>query len=77
MLAVLNDIGVLQVYPHAWAALTGTARQEGFSSLYRGLGLTCIKQAPQQAITFYCYDLLKEVLQTEVGRKPLKINNKN
>lgn len=62
----------LQAYPHAWAALTCTAREEGWRSLYRGLPLTCIKQTPQQAITFYCYDLLKDVLQTEQGRKPLQ-----
>ena len=108
----------MQAYPHAWAALTGTAKQEGFGALYRGLGLTCVKQvcstqpglwpssaqgasgllctkrclaflassiplhgkglnrcavmqAPQQAITFYCYDLLKDILQTEHAKRPV------
>ena len=61
-----------QVYPHAWAALTGVAREEGLGSLYRGLGVTCIKQAPAQAITFVCYDLLKDVLQAEQGRHSQK-----
>ncbi|KAK9789573.1 hypothetical protein WJX73_002973 [Symbiochloris irregularis] len=54
-----------QSYPHPWAALMTVANEEGVSALYRGLGLTCIKQAPSQAIVFLVYDALKEVLQTE------------
>ncbi|KAA6425606.1 MAG: hypothetical protein FRX49_04503 [Trebouxia sp. A1-2] len=46
-----------------WAALTSIAQQEGWRSLYKGIGLTWVKQAPQYAVTFLAYDKLKELLE--------------
>ncbi|KAL0033044.1 hypothetical protein WJX77_012276 [Trebouxia sp. C0004] len=46
-----------------WAALTSIAQQEGWRSLYKGIGLTWAKQAPQYAVTFLAYDKLKEMLE--------------
>lgn len=46
-----------------WTALTTIARNEGWRSLYKGIGLTWAKQAPQYAVTFLAYDLIKEYLE--------------
>ena len=46
-----------------WAALTSIAQQEGWRSLYKGIGLTWVKQAPQYAVTFLAYDKIKELLE--------------
>ena len=43
-----------------WAALTSIAH---WRSLYKGIGLTWAKQAPQYAVTFLAYDKLKEMLE--------------
>ena len=51
----------LQLYSNPLMALRAVATEEGVGALYRGLGLTCVKQAPTQAITFFMYETLKEV----------------
>lgn len=40
-------------------AIMQIAQTEGVRSLYKGVLLTWIKQAPQYAVTFCCYDLAK------------------
>lgn len=46
-------------------AIATIARTEGVGSLYKGVVLTWIKQAPQYAVTFCCYDLAKAWLASE------------
>lgn len=46
-----------------WKALTMIAKNEGWKSLYKGIGLTWAKQGPQYAVTFLAYDLIKEYLE--------------
>ena len=36
---------------------------QGWRALYRGLGVSCIKQAPQTGITLWAYDSAKTLLQ--------------
>ena len=43
------------------------ARTEGVGALYAGVWLTWVKQAPQYAVTFLCYDLAKAWLAAENG----------
>lgn len=43
------------------------ARAEGVGALYAGVWLTWLKQAPQYAVTFLCYDLAKAWLAAENG----------
>ena len=43
------------------------ARTEGVGALYAGVWLTWLKQAPQYAVTFLCYDLAKAWLAAENG----------
>ena len=40
---------------------------EGVGALYAGVWLTWVKQAPQYAVTFLCYDLAKAWLAAENG----------
>ena len=47
------------------AAISMIARQEGIGALYKGVLLTWVKQAPQYAVTFCCYDLAKSWLASE------------
>ena len=47
------------------AAMTLIAQQEGIGALYKGVMLTWLKQAPQYAVTFCCYDLAKSWLASE------------
>ncbi|EIE24257.1 mitochondrial carrier [Coccomyxa subellipsoidea C-169] len=49
------------------AALMAIARTEGVGALYAGVWLTWVKQAPQYAVTFLCYDLAKAWLAAENG----------
>ena len=44
-------------------ALRSIAQKEGWRSLYKGIGLTWAKQAPQYAVTFLAYDMVKELLE--------------
>ena len=46
-----------------FTALRTIAQNEGWRSLYKGIGLTWAKQAPQYAVTFLAYDMIKEVLE--------------
>ncbi|KAL3135657.1 hypothetical protein ABBQ38_006136 [Trebouxia sp. C0009 RCD-2024] len=46
-----------------FGALRTIAQKEGWRSLYKGIGLTWAKQAPQYAVTFLAYDLIKEILE--------------
>ena len=46
-----------------FTALRTIAQKEGWRSLYKGIGLTWAKQAPQYAVTFLAYDMIKEVLE--------------
>ena len=46
-----------------FTALRSIAQKEGWRSLYKGIGLTWAKQAPQYAVTFLAYDMIKEVLE--------------
>lgn len=46
-----------------FTALRTIAQTEGWRSLYKGIGLTWAKQAPQYAVTFLAYDMIKEVLE--------------
>ena len=49
------------------AALVTIAQKEGMGALYAGVWLTWLKQAPQYAVTFLCYDLAKAWLAAENG----------
>lgn len=46
-------------------AISLIARQEGIGALYKGVWLTWLKQAPQYAVTFCCYDMAKSLLAGE------------
>ena len=46
-------------------AISTIARQEGIRALYKGVLLTWVKQAPQYAVTFCCYDLAKTWLASD------------
>lgn len=46
-----------------FVALRSIAQEEGWRSLYKGIGLTWAKQAPQYAVTFLAYDMVKELLE--------------
>ena len=48
-------------------ALVNIAQKEGIGALYAGVWLTWLKQAPQYAVTFLCYDLAKAWLAAENG----------
>jgi hypothetical protein len=67
----------------AWAgtlpALMAIARNEGVGALYAGVWLTWVKQAPQYAVTFLCYDLAKAWLAAENGngKHPPILDKKN
>lgn len=50
------------------AAIMHIAQTEGVGSLYKGVLLTWVKQAPQYAVTFCCYDLAKAWLASETGK---------
>lgn len=50
-----------------FAALMAIGRNEGVGALYAGVWLTWVKQAPQYAVTFLCYDLAKAWLAAENG----------
>lgn len=52
-------------YPGVTAAVTSIAQQEGWQALYRGLGVSCIKQAPQTGLTLWAYDTCKRLLDLE------------
>ncbi len=49
------------------SALVNIAQKEGMGALYAGVWLTWLKQAPQYAVTFLCYDLAKAWLAAENG----------
>ena len=49
------------------SALVMIAQREGIGALYAGVWLTWLKQAPQYAVTFLCYDLAKAWLAAENG----------
>ena len=49
------------------SALVSIAQKEGIGALYAGVWLTWVKQAPQYAVTFLCYDLAKAWLAAENG----------
>jgi len=46
-------------------ALTTIAHKEGWPALYRGLGVSCIKQAPQTGLTLFAYDTCKKLLDLD------------
>ena len=54
-------------------AIATIARTEGVSSLYKGVVLTWVKQAPQYAVTFCCYDLAKAWLANDRDEQPAKL----
>ena len=49
-------------------AIMHIAQTEGVGSLYKGVLLTWVKQAPQYAVTFCCYDLAKAWLASESAK---------
>ncbi len=51
------------------AAIVQIAQTEGVGSLYKGVLLTWVKQAPQYAVTFCCYDLAKAWLANETAKQ--------
>lgn len=50
-------------------AIMQIAQNEGVGSRYKGVLLTWVKQAPQYAVTFCCYDLAKAWLANEAARQ--------
>lgn len=50
-------------------AIMQIAQNEGVGSLYKGVVLTWVKQAPQYAVTFCCYDLAKAWLASESAKQ--------
>jgi solute carrier family 25 phosphate transporter 23/24/25/41 len=49
-------------YNGTWHALTTMAKKEGFKSLYRGLLPNYLKVAPAMGVTFYSYELCKDIM---------------
>ncbi|KAI8095078.1 mitochondrial carrier domain-containing protein [Gilbertella persicaria] len=45
-----------------WTCLKSIIRQEGFASLYKGLGPSLVKVAPANAVTFMVFEETKDVL---------------
>jgi len=56
-----------ELYAGTLSALVTIAQKEGVGALYAGVWLTWLKQAPQYAVTFLCYDLAKAWLAAENG----------
>ncbi|KAI8336014.1 mitochondrial carrier domain-containing protein [Blakeslea trispora] len=52
-------------YNGTWHALKTMAKKEGIKSLYRGLLPNYLKVAPAMGVTFYSYELCKEVLHAK------------
>lgn len=48
--------------PNVLVAMQAIARDEGWSALYRGLLISCIKQGPQNAVAFTSYESAKNWL---------------
>lgn len=49
-----------RAYPGIWPTMSKMVRTEGALSLYKGLSPAIVGIAPYAAITFSCYDLLKQ-----------------
>ncbi|CAK0749761.1 hypothetical protein CVIRNUC_001936 [Coccomyxa viridis] len=60
-------MGTLPAGSGTLSALVMIAQREGIGALYAGVWLTWLKQAPQYAVTFLCYDLAKAWLAAENG----------
>lgn len=54
------DIPKYRNAPHAAYVIV---KEEGFKTLYRGVSLTCARQATNQGVNFTVYSKLKEYLQ--------------
>jgi solute carrier family 25 phosphate transporter 23/24/25/41 len=52
-------------YNGTWHALKTMAQKEGFKSLYRGLLPNYLKVAPAMGVTFYSYELCKELMHAK------------
>ncbi|OBZ85507.1 hypothetical protein A0J61_06441 [Choanephora cucurbitarum] len=52
-------------YNGTWHALKTMAKKEGIKSLYRGLLPNYLKVAPAMGVTFYSYELCKELLHAK------------
>lgn len=49
-------------YKGTWHALKTMTQKEGIKSLYRGLLPNYLKVAPAMGVTFYSYELCKEIM---------------
>lgn len=52
-------------YNGTWDALKTMTQKEGFKSLYRGLLPNYLKVAPAMGVTFYSYELCKEIMHAK------------
>ncbi|KAI8991394.1 mitochondrial carrier domain-containing protein [Mycotypha africana] len=52
-------------YNGTWHALTTMAKKEGVRSLYKGLVPNYLKVAPAMGVTFYSYELCKELMHAK------------
>ncbi|KAG1446695.1 hypothetical protein G6F46_010518 [Rhizopus delemar] len=52
-------------YNGTWHALKTMTQKEGFKSLYRGLLPNYLKVAPAMGVTFYSYELCKEIMHAK------------
>lgn len=52
-------------YTGTWHALKTMAQKEGFKSLYKGLLPNYLKVAPAMGVTFYSYELCKEIMHAK------------
>jgi solute carrier family 25 citrate transporter 1 len=54
-------------YRNAAHALYTVVAEEGFGALYRGVGLTALRQGSNQAVNFTAYTEFKKILQKWQG----------
>jgi solute carrier family 25 citrate transporter 1 len=58
-------------YRNAAHALYTVVKEEGFSTLYRGVSLTALRQGSNQAVNFTAYSEFREILQKYQGKTDL------
>lgn len=61
LLQLQGSRGTTSVYRGYWDCVRQTVRSEGVSRLYRGLGINLIRMAPNSAVQFGTYELLKQM----------------